>query len=240
MDVALPSGLGVDLGDSLDRFFAEEWAYYDAIPDRDPDRVLPDDVLVTVAMNSFVNDANKVRQVHRGLSEKVDGILPLIPVDADLRDFDPDLTLAKELLNAACAARGVLLPVATKVLHRKRRSFIPMLDNVVLFAYLDALGRSALKAQTQDGARAGAVGAFVLKAFRSDLVAAWDELSTVCDRLGAGGMPVTPLRVLGGGGVDRHRTAGLLPVAAVLVGPGLAASMLAEDAGAHRPHIVGG
>jgi hypothetical protein len=94
---------------------------------------------------------------------------PRIPVDADLRTFDPELASVRALFDAACAVRGVLMPVATKVLFRKRRGLIPMLDNVVLFAYLDALGRKALKGQSQDGRKAGGVGVFVLKAFRRDL-----------------------------------------------------------------------
>jgi hypothetical protein len=53
-------------------------------------------------------------------------------VKADLLTFDPDLEEFRELINAAVQARQVLVPVATKVLHRKRRGFIPMLDTVVM------------------------------------------------------------------------------------------------------------
>jgi hypothetical protein len=42
------------------------------------------------------------------------------PSDAD-RTFDPDLTQPKALFQAACSVRRVLMPVATKILHRKRR-----------------------------------------------------------------------------------------------------------------------
>ena len=194
--LTLPSGLTIELGEPLTRFCAEEWAYYDGIPDRDPNRVLPDDVLVTVAMNSFVNNANQVRVVHRGLAKACDPLLPSIPADADLRTYDPELASVRALFDAACAVRGVLMPVATKVLFRKRRSLIPMLDNVVLFAYLDALGRNALKGQSQDGSKAGGVGVFVLKAFRRDLTECWEALEAESARLGEQGWPVTPLRVL--------------------------------------------
>jgi hypothetical protein len=57
-----------------------------------------------------------------------------IPVDADLAIFDLDLSAANRLLTAACAPRGVLLAVATKVLHRKRPGYIPMLDSVIVAA----------------------------------------------------------------------------------------------------------
>ena len=70
----LPSGLTVDLStELLLRFCREEWAYYDGVPDRDPYRILPDDVTVTVAMNSFVDTADKVRTVHRGWRKPVTG-----------------------------------------------------------------------------------------------------------------------------------------------------------------------
>lgn len=192
--VTLTSGITIDLGDPISRFFAEEWAYYDGIPDTDPDHILPVDVLATVAMNSFVNSAAQVREVHRGLAKKVDRVLRRIPVDADLRTFDVEPV--RELFAAACSARGVLMPVATKVLHRKRRALIPMLDRVVLYAYLDALGRSGLKAKLEDGTQAPDVGMVVLKTFRTDLLDAWDPLERVAGELEAKRTPVTPLRVL--------------------------------------------
>jgi hypothetical protein len=45
MGMSLPSGLAVDLStDLLLRFCREEWIYYDGVPDRDPTRILPEDV----------------------------------------------------------------------------------------------------------------------------------------------------------------------------------------------------
>lgn len=194
--VELKSGLRVELGEPIDRFFEEEWAYYDGLPDRDPMHILPDDVLATVAMNSFVNDAAKVRSVHRGIAEACDPVLTLIPADADLLSFDPELELAKSLFDAACGVRGVLMPVATKVLHRKRPAFIPMLDNVLVEAYLDATGMGNLRAKTQDGKTAGGVGVTVLRAFRQDLAGALDPLSEKLSLLDAAGAPVTAVRLL--------------------------------------------
>ena len=197
MVTLLPSGLTVDLStDLLLRFCREEWAYYDGIPDRDPNRILPDDVLVTVAMNSFVNNAEKVRTVHRGMARACDRLLPDIPVDADIRSFDLDGKIALELFTAACRMRDVLLPVATKVLHRKRPGWLPMLDNVILFAYLEALGRSGMKARTQEGEKAAGVGVFVMNAFRKDLEAAEDEVGAIGVVLRGVGTPMTPVRIL--------------------------------------------
>lgn len=194
--IELESGITVDLGESIDRFFEEEWAYYDGLPDRDPLHILPDDVLATVAMNSFVNDAAKVRSVHRGMAEACDPLLALIPPGADLLSFDPELELALRLFDAACGVRGVLMPVATKVLHRKRPGFIPMLDGVVMDVYLDAMGLGNLRGKTQDGTTAGGVGVAVLDAFRADLAVALDPLSAAVARLDAAGTPVSALRLL--------------------------------------------
>jgi hypothetical protein len=193
----LPSGLNIDLSpELLLRFSREEWAYYDGVPDKDPNRILPEDVTVTIAVSSYVNTANKVRAVHRGIAEACDPLLPGIPVDADIRTFDLDGAIATELFDGSCRVRNVLMAVATKVLHRKRPSWIPMLDNVVLYAYLDLIGRPGMKGRTQQGDTAAEVGVFVMNAFRRDLEAVQDETDAVRETLEADGTPLTAVRVL--------------------------------------------
>jgi hypothetical protein len=197
MSTSLPSGLTIDLSpELLLRFCREEWPYYDGVPDRDPNRILPEDVTVTVAMNSFVNTADRVRSVHRGLAAACDPLLPDIPVDADIQSFDVEGTVALELLTAACGRRDVLLPVVTKVLHRKRPAWLPMLDNVIVFAYLDVLRRSGLKARTQEGEKAAGVGVFVMHAFRKDLESVESEIDGIQEALREEGTPMTAVRVL--------------------------------------------
>ena len=95
--IALPSGLavaGATAEARLLRFFRAEYAVYDAIADADPDRVVPLDVLATLAMNSRVDDAptgsdsaRRVRTFHRGLAAACDPLLPAIPAGADLPEF---------------------------------------------------------------------------------------------------------------------------------------------------------
>jgi Family of unknown function (DUF6308) len=192
--VRLASGLA--LADPLDRllaFCAAEYAYYDAIPSSRPNRIDPIDILATVSMNSFVNSAGRVRSVHQGLAAACEPILADIPVDADLRTFD--LGPLQRLLDAACRVRSVLVPVATKVLHRKRRSLIPMLDGVVI-GYYRRVGVRVSAAALQDGARAAGAVMPVLEAFRADLASAWDRLTQVTLRLAGSGYQLTPLRAL--------------------------------------------
>jgi hypothetical protein len=164
--------------------------------DREPDEIIPEDVLVTVSVNSFVNTAGRVRAVHRGMAKACDRILADIPHDVDLRSFDLDGARAKELLSAACGVKYVAMAVATKVLHRKRPRWIPMLDSVVNIAYLDALGKSGLKPRLDQGAQAGAVGAFIMGVIRRDLEAVEEPISAISSALNGAGFPVTDLRIL--------------------------------------------
>src|SRR5262249_9592285 len=152
----------------LRAFCREEYAHYDAITDSNPDEIEPLDVLVTVAVNSFVNNAVTVRHVHRGMAASCNPLLAAIPQDADLLKFDSTLQRTRELLHAAVQVKSVLLPVATKVLHRKRRWLIPMLDNVVLGHYLVARGRRDLLPKTQDKRTAADAAVEALIGFRED------------------------------------------------------------------------
>lgn len=101
-----------------------------------------------------------------------------------------------EVLHTACQVPYVLVPVATKVLHRKRRSLIPMLDTVVSDYYLGSLGRQDLRAATQDKRRAAEAARMPLEGFRKDLDALWSELTEFRAQLAAAGFAVTELRIL--------------------------------------------
>ncbi len=150
-------------------------------------------------MNSFVNSADRVRSVHRGMAEACDPILAEIPADADLLDPDVDLDAVKRLLHAACQVRWVLVPVATKVLHRKRPRLIPMLDSVVNGYYLDAKHKSGLRAALEDGdhgERAAGAAMAILRAFRDDLRATEPELTQLQADLGQMGYELTLVRLL--------------------------------------------
>jgi len=182
--------------DRLRRFCVAEYDYYDAIPSVDPNRIDPVDVLATVSVNSFINTAARVASVHRGMAEACDPILATIPEDADLLTFDPSLSRLEELLHAAVQTKGVLVAVATKVLHRKRRFLIPMLDSVVVWHYLAPPEFAALRPKTQDKRTAGHVAATVLDRFREDLRDAIGPIQQMRETLAAEGFDLSPVRIL--------------------------------------------
>jgi hypothetical protein len=110
--------------------------------------------------------------------------------------YDPTLQQFEQLIHAAVQVPEVLVPRAVKVLHRKRRGYIPMLDTVVINHYLEAAGRTALKEQTQNKQRAAAVAVEVLKDFRADLSGRIDQIAALRAELARAGYPLTPVRIL--------------------------------------------
>jgi len=196
--LATRSGISIEGAEErLRRFLAEEWRYYDGINDEAPNAITVIDLLPPMMVNAYMGTgAEQLRAMHRGLVAACEPILAQIPVEADLRIFDPDLSIVRQLLDAAVSVRGVLLPVATKVLFRKRRQLIPMLDSVVIGYYLDATGSRNLLDRTQDKRHAADVAVHVLQAFREDLVGCYEQLAELSDLATRAGCPVSPLRLL--------------------------------------------
>ena len=185
-----------DPAERVRQFCAEEYPYYDAIPAAAPNRIEPIDVLVTVAVNAFYSaNAAAIRRAHRGLAAACDPLLPAIPEDADLLAVDPSLAAVEELLHAAIQVPGVLIPVATKVLHRKRLHLIPILDNVVLAHYLGTTPQK-LPAATQDKRRAAGAAVRVLDQFRADLRGAHPAIETIRQGLLRDGYDLSAVRIL--------------------------------------------
>jgi hypothetical protein len=196
---SVPSGLAFSLAEAesrLMRFCREEHIYYDGIADRMPARIEPIDVLATVAVNSFVNNAVSIRNVHRGLARRCESLLAKIPVDADLMSYDGPLTEFRQLIHAAVQAPQVLVAVATKVLHRKRRNFIVMIDSVLIKHYATAMKHPEWIEKSQIKASAAEVAVEVMKAFREDLRHAYTRLIALRASLANAGFDLTPVRIL--------------------------------------------
>lgn len=194
--IVIPSGCQIDNpAERLLQFCREEYEYYDRIPSPDPDHIAPLDVLAAVAVNAFSAHAAAIRRSHRGLVDACDPLLSTTPEDADLLTFDPSLKTVETLLHASMQVPGVLIPVATKVLHRKRPNLIPILDNVVLAHYLDTLPQK-LPTASQDKRRGAAVAVHVLSRFRDDLREAQPAIQAVRHDLAAHGFALTRVRIL--------------------------------------------
>ena len=186
------SGLTItDSEHKLQRFLEEEYAYYDGVSSIDPNHITPVDVMVTNAVGSQVNTPDRIRSVYHGLAEKCDFILVMIPEDGHLLSGDVDDDLIRQLFEAACSVKGVLMPVATKVLHRKRRHLIPMLDNVVLGHYVGDAG----VARAQNKGMAPHVGMEALANFRADLHACQLTLREILRPIGER-FPISEVRAL--------------------------------------------
>jgi hypothetical protein len=178
----------------LRRFFTEEYDYYDAIVDGNPVRVLPLDVIVTAAVNARIGQAAQLRRIHRGLAERTDPLLPDIPADADILDFDP--ALAARLVHEAVQVDGVGIAVATKVLHRKRPHLLPMFDSVLVKHYLDLPRDRELPLALYDKRRAGDFAQQLVEAARRDVVEAQYELDALREVLAHDGFHVGRVRIL--------------------------------------------
>ena len=72
----------------------------------------------------------------KGMIEKV---LAKIPVDEDIETADLSMDglgqAIEELLNITTRVKGIQIPVATRILHKKRPRLIPVLDEAVLKHY---------------------------------------------------------------------------------------------------------
>lgn len=195
--IELPSGWTVpDPDERLAAFCAGEYIYYDAIASAEPNRIDPVDVLATVAVNSRVDTAAKVYRVHQGLQAACEPLLPTIHEDADLLDLHLWREPVRRLLHAAVQPPGVLIPVATKVLHRKRRRLIPMLDNIVLQHYFSRPELQPLLAASQNKAKAADAAMQALDLFRDDLVAVQEQIASLRQTLNEKGFELSPVRIL--------------------------------------------
>ncbi len=183
--------------DRLLRCCREEYDYYDGLPQGDPNHISPSDVLATLSVNSFITSAVRIRRIHQGMVANCDGLLPAIPSDSDLLTCPPKTFKdVKRLLHEAVQVHWVLIPVATKILHRKRPNLIPMLDTIVLKYYLNANGRSDLFSPTQDKQRAADVAMTVLDFFRKHLQSILPQIKSVKERVDQEGYILTPVRIL--------------------------------------------
>ncbi len=176
------------------RFFREEYDYYDAIGDDEPDRITPLDVIVTAAVNARIGRASELRRIHRGVAERCDRLLAEIPRGADILEWE--IAGVAEVVHEAAQVDGVAIAVATKILHRKRPDLIPMLDSVLVKHYFHLPQEQELPLRLYDKGRMGEVATELLEAARVDVAGARAELNALREGLASEGFRVTRVRTL--------------------------------------------
>jgi hypothetical protein len=108
--------------------------YLDYQPSTDPDRLMPEDLAVTILINSRVKGT-----AFKSVQDKGAG-LPLAALPAiALEETSPaQRDQVADLVAEMVSWDGFAASVATKILHKKRPRVIPILDNEAIFgAYMN-------------------------------------------------------------------------------------------------------
>lgn len=151
--------------------------YLDYKPATDPNRLMPEDLAVTILINSRVaGRAFKSVQDHGDslvLSE-----LPDIPLE---KSTPSDRDRVADLVAQMAQWDGFAASVTTKILHKKRPNLIPILDNEAIFgAYMNPRWPEQRASQESVYARGRIREALEWIAFdltRSENEDAWQQLS---------------------------------------------------------------
>jgi len=100
------------------------------------DRLVPEDLAVTILINSRVAGTAFKAVQDRGDALDLAG-LPAVPLQ---ETNDPDRQAVADLVATVASWPGFAASVATKVLHKKRPDLIPILENEAIFgAYMSPL-----------------------------------------------------------------------------------------------------
>lgn len=182
---------GNNLRDVVSKYFNNfAFDYYDQPTKSDPNKIIPGDICITAALNSRIG----YRGVHSIMQKHKDIELALnkIPTDAKLRE-ECDEQLFKnvaELFSKTCGPY-IRLSTASKILHKKRRHLIPIMDRNIEFHY-----RQILLKQRKMTAPPEGKAIWIMKTFRKDLIQNQNLLESYIkedDRLA---QYITPLRLL--------------------------------------------
>jgi uncharacterized protein (DUF2342 family) len=108
--------------------------YLDYNPATDPDCLQPEDLAVTILINSRVSGRAFKSVQDRGQDLHLCG-LPSVPLE---QSSPADRDAVADLIAQVATWEGFAASVATKILHKKRPSLIPILDNQAIFgAYMN-------------------------------------------------------------------------------------------------------
>lgn len=151
--------------------------YLNYEPSTDPDRLMPEDLAVTILINSRV-----AGRAFKSVQDHGEGLrLPALP-DVPLEESSPtDRDAVADLVAEVASWDGFAASVATKILHKKRPRLIPILDNEAIFgAYMNPRWPEQRASQDSVYARSRireALEWIATDLTRSDNQATWSRLS---------------------------------------------------------------
>ena len=119
----------------LDRYLTDiGLRYLDYRPITPPDKLVPEDLAVTILINSRVGWRAFESVQDHGPDLELD-VLPDKPLE---ETTEPERQVVADLIARVASWPGLAASVATKVLHKKRPTLIPILDNQAIFgAYMN-------------------------------------------------------------------------------------------------------
>jgi hypothetical protein len=191
MDVHLPDGTRIaNAGRKLVRFMENEYDIYDAV-EVPPDNTLSMlDILISVAMNSRLDTAVKIRSVWRNKGP-VEQALAAIPSSLAVEDDSIPWDAMEALFDRFCEIKYAGPAVATKILHKKRPRLIPILDSIIS-VYIDGCNEETPPTKATDGAWM----VHRMKCFRRVLVGCLDQIHELLLAPDMRRYPISPVRAL--------------------------------------------
>ncbi len=192
--IVLPSGLSgltvKDPGCLIKKFVEKEYHLYDTVHVEQNNKLTERDVNVANKVG-----ARRSQTVLRSLLAKrelIQAILAELPKDLELSKLEEEHWEAVlRLWEAMCSVRGVGLAVATKILHKKRPSLIPIIDGVLQHHY-----KLAYRERAWGRCSEAQAGVHIMKHFRRDFLACKKEMNELSAMLQKQGTPLTPVRIL--------------------------------------------
>ena len=180
----------------LNRVLSEEYEYYDAIADASPSEILPLDVLIATGINAFIGNASatRIRKVHRGIATHCNSLLAALPLSSDIASMT-NLSPIVDIIAAACPVDTVLSAVASKVLHRKRRAAIPVIDSVMAAHCCSKRLANVLAASDVPTHKLKSTLQTFLEVVQADIQGTQSELAALQGAIANTGWPLTPLRI---------------------------------------------
>lgn len=160
--------------------------YYDHFEtSADPQTIAEADLLAPNILNAPV----RLREFAalNGVRDRLAALLTAIPIDADLADAqDSDLEVLTPLFGVLDELRGTGVGAVkfTKVLHRKRPAFIPIMDTNVLWCYQHQPSASESRVPPMRKRSWSAFAPLLAQAMRDDLTAAadtWKSLARLAE-----------------------------------------------------------